>query len=114
MEIRTDNFFLTIAPEYWPHLLMGILLVGVFAFCYIRAVEGWTIWTRILGEVRPSLESAASPLDQTLTGCGGFIAAVFNVLLTLVFLIMAIDQLLFLGWLWERIVVWASGQLPLM
>lgn len=114
MEIRTDNVLLSVTPDYWPHMIMGIVLFGASSFCYIRWKEGWATWTRILGEIKPNLQASDSPFNQTLSGCGGLVAALVNATLTILFWVMAVDQLVFMGRLWERLVRLVSGQIPLM
>ncbi|MCB0061363.1 MAG: hypothetical protein KDE19_04590 [Caldilineaceae bacterium] len=114
MELRTEHFFLSITSDYWPHLVVGVLLVGAGAFSYIRWREGLAAWGKIFHVIEPSLQATASPIDQTATGCAGLAFALLNAFLTLLFLSLAVDQLLLMGWLWERIRVWLSGQFPLM
>lgn len=112
MELRTEGIFLSITGEYFPHLVMGLLLLGAAGFTRIRWVEGWENWIGVFAQGEPSLESTPSPFDRTLTGCGGLIAALLNAFLTIGFTVLAIDQLLFSGRLWEGIARWIGGLFP--
>ena len=109
MEFKTDDMVLFITSEYLPHLIMGILLFGAAGFTRIRWVEGWKNWIGVFVQVNPSLQPGPSPIDRTLTGCGGLLAAILNAFLTIGFTIVAVDQLFFFGWLWEEVVMWGGG-----
>ena len=113
MEFKTDNIAFSIAQDYVLHFVMGFILLGAAGFTRIMWVEGWGKWAGIFVQVDPSLQASPSPLDRTLTGCGGLIAASFNAVLTIAFTILAIDQLLFWGWLWDECLDLLSSVIPL-
>ena len=109
MEFATDNITITIASNYWPHLIVGFALLVAAAYCRGWWIDGWGTWTNIFGQIDPSLEAHPSPIDQTAGGCGGLIAAAVSAPLTILFSVLAIDQLVFMGWLWEQIIMWVTS-----
>lgn len=104
MEIRTDNIVFTISADYLPHFIVGLLLLGAAGFCRGGWLQGWANWTAIFQQIDPSLDAAPSPFDQSAIGCGGLFAAFIYSILTVVFTILAVDQLVFSGFLWSWLV----------
>lgn len=108
MEIRTHNIFFSITEEYFPHLVIGFFLLGAAMYCFGKGQAGWKSWRGIFNEIKPSTSSQRSPFDQTLTGCGNLLAACFCAGLTLLFIGLGVEQLLFDGVYWSRFVVLAE------
>jgi len=109
MEIRTDNIVFTISADYLPHFIVGLLLLGAAGFCRGAWLQGWANWIAIFQQIDPSLDAASSPFDQSTMGCGGLIAAFIYAILTGVFTVFAVDQLVFSGSLWS----WLVGRVNL-
>ena len=109
MEIRTDNIVFTISADYLPHVIVGLLLLGAAGFCRGIWIQGWTNWTAIFQHIDPSLDAAPSPFDQSAIGCAGLFAAFICSILTVVFSVLAVDQLVFRGVLW----IWLMGRVNL-
>jgi len=113
MEIRTDNINFQIAEGYVTNFVMGVLLMGLAFFFYIRWKENWAVWRRVFDEGRPTLEPGPSAIDITVMGCGGLVAAILYLILTIVFFSLGIDQLL-KGKFWTFIDGWLRSLFPLM
>ncbi|MCB0126130.1 MAG: hypothetical protein KDE58_27925 [Caldilineaceae bacterium] len=113
MEISTGNISFFISQDYLSNFVMGVILVGLGAFFYIKRRENWAIWKKIFDEAKPSFTTGPSAIDKTVMGFGGLMAANVYGLLTLLFLSLGVDQLLFMGQLWTRIDGWIRGQLSL-
>lgn len=109
MEIRTDNIVFSVTGEYLPHLIIGFFLWGAAGYCYGLGKSGWKSWSIIFKQINPSPGCHPSPFDQTLTGCGGLLTAWFCSILTIVFMVLGIEQFLFSGLYWNRFVDW-TGQ----
>ena len=114
MQIRTDNFIFEISGDYGPHLIVGLLLIVAASLCRRWWSDGWEKWTKVFNVVEPSLSCSPSAIDVTSTGMGGLIAAIVNFPLTIIFTILAVDQVVFVGWLWEQIVTWLMARTPLI
>jgi len=114
MEIRTDNIVFTIAVDYLPHFIVGFLLLGAAGFCRGIWIQGWTNWTNIFKQINPNLGAAPSPFDQTAIGCSGLFAAFVCSILTVVFTLLAVDQLVFSGGLWSWLIDWIILSLGLV
>lgn len=114
MEIRTDNIVFTISADYLPHFIVGLLLLGAAGFCRGIWITGWTNWTAIFQQIDPSLEAAPSPFDQAAIGCSGLCTAFVCAILTIIFTVLAIDQLVFSGGLWNGLLYWGSRLLGLV
>lgn len=112
MELRTDNLSFSISHNYLPNFLMGLILLGLGAFFYIKQKENWAVWKKLFEETKPSLATGPSALDKSIMGVGGFIAAIIYGLLTVVFLSLGIDQMLWMGHLWDRLWPWLVEHLP--
>lgn len=111
MEIRTDNIVFSITGEYLPHLVIGFFLLGAAGFCRTTWVRGWENWIGIFNHIEPSLKSTPSPFDQTAIGCSGLFAAFFCAILTVVFTVLGLEQLVFSGIYWNRLVEWVWQRL---